>query len=139
MVLTDANWAQLQQVNTLVNAAITPATDLEMFGIEEMWNYPGTRGDCEDYVLLKRRILMEQGWPVADLLITVVRRPDGQGHAVLTVRTDRGDFVLDNLVSQVRLWSDTPYLFVKRQSESNTGRWVSIDDGRGAVVQYVGE
>jgi len=137
--LTDARWSALQQVNNLVNTAITPATDLEMFGVEEMWNYPGTRGDCEDYALLKRRILIEQGWPVGDLLITVVTRPDGQGHAVLTVRTDRGDFVLDNLVSEVRLWSDTPYLFVKRQSEANTGRWVSIDDGRGAVVQYVGE
>jgi predicted transglutaminase-like cysteine proteinase len=137
MALTDLRWSELQQVNSLVNSAIVPATDMEMFGVEELWNYPAARGDCEDYVLLKRRILAEQGWPLSDLLITVVLRPDG--HAVLTVRTDRGDLVLDNLVSEVRLWSDTPYLYVKRQSEQNTGRWVSIEDGRDTVVRYVGE
>jgi predicted transglutaminase-like cysteine proteinase len=139
MVLSPVRWTELQQVNSLVNAAIVPATDLEMFGVEERWVYPGTHGDCEDYVLLKRRILMEQGWPASALLITVVLRPDGLGHAVLTVRTDRGDLVLDNLAPNVRLWSETPYLYVKRQSEQNTGRWVSIDDGRNAVVRYVGE
>ena len=138
-LLSEARWIELQHINNLVNAAIVPATDLDMFGVEELWNYPGARGDCEDYVLLKRRILVEQGWPISSLLITVVLRPDGQGHAVLTVRTDRGDLVLDNLASEIRLWSDTPYLFVKRQSEQNTGRWVSIDDGRDAVVRYVGE
>lgn len=139
VALTDRRWSELQQVNSLVNSAIVPATDMEMFGVEELWNYPAARGDCEDYVLLKRRILAEQGWPLSDLLITVVLRPDGQGHAVLTVRTDRGDLILDNLVSEVRLWSDTPYLYVKRQSEQNTGRWVSIEDGRDTVVRYVGE
>ncbi len=139
VVLTEAAWGQLLQVNSLVNSAVVPATDLEIYGQEEVWAYPGTRGDCEDYVLLKRRILAEQGWPVTDLLITVVIRPDGEGHAVLTVRTDRGDFVLDNLDPAVRLWSDTPYLFVKRQSETNTGRWVSIQDGRDTLVGYIGE
>ena len=139
IVLSESRWADLQQVNNLVNSAIRPATDLEMFGVLEEWAYPATRGDCEDYVLLKRRILAESGWPLGSLLITVVLRPDGEGHAVLTVRTDRGDLVLDNLDSHIMLWTDTPYLFVKRQSEENTGRWVAIEDGRGAVVQFVGE
>lgn len=139
VVLSEASWVQLQQVNNIVNSAITPATDLDIYGVAELWVYPTTRGDCEDYVLLKRRILAEQGWPLTDLLITVVIRPDGEGHAVLTVRTDRGDFVLDNLDPQIRLWSETPYLFVKRQSETNTGRWVSIEDGRDTLVGYVGE
>lgn len=137
MALSEQRWVELQQVNDLVNGAIVPATDYEIFGVEEFWNYPGTRGDCEDFVLLKQRILAERGWPISSLLITVVMRPDGQGHAVLTVRTDRGDLVLDNLDSDVRLWNDAPYRFVKRQSEQNTGRWVSIYDGRTTAVAYV--
>ncbi len=139
VALTDHRWEQLQQVNNLVNVAIRPATDLDMFGVPELWIYPATRGDCEDCVLLKRRILTEGGWPVDSLLITVVVRPDGQAHAVLTVRTDRGDLILDNLDSNIQLWSHTPYVFVKRQSDENTGRWVSIEDGRDAVVRFVGE
>jgi predicted transglutaminase-like cysteine proteinase len=39
--------------------------------------------DCEDYVLLKRRMLMQAGWPREALLVTVVRDKKGDGHAVL--------------------------------------------------------
>jgi predicted transglutaminase-like cysteine proteinase len=138
-VLTEASWRELQEVNNLVNAAIVPVTDQELFGEPEVWFYPNTRGDCEDYVLLKRRILIDQGWHEADLLITVVRRPDGEGHAVLTVRTDRGDFVLDNLEADIRLWSDTDYVFIKRQAEGNTGRWQAIEDGRSVPPLVVGD
>jgi predicted transglutaminase-like cysteine proteinase len=139
MTLSDERWFELQQVNDLVNTAIVPATDYQIFGVEELWAYPATRGDCEDFALLKQRLLAERGWPMSSLLITVVTRPDGQGHAVLTVRTDRGDLVLDNLDSDVRLWTDTTYRYVKRQSEQNTGRWVSINDGRTTTVGYVAD
>ena len=64
-------------------------TDLEHWGVVERWNYPDDGyGDCEDYVLLKRRMLMQAGWPREALLITVVRDKKGDGHAVLTVKTD---------------------------------------------------
>jgi predicted transglutaminase-like cysteine proteinase len=135
VVLTEFTWAQLVQVNNLVNTTITPATDMEIFGRAEVWFYPSTRGDCEDFVLLKRRILIENGWPVSALLITVAKRPNGEGHAVLTVRTDRGDLVLDNLNGEIRLWGDTPYLYLKRQSELHPGRWVAIEDNRTAVAR----
>ena len=39
---------------------------------------------------------MESGWPRAALLVTVVREKNGNGHAVLTVKTDKGEFILDN-------------------------------------------
>lgn len=138
VALTEALWVELLHVNNVVNDAIAPATDEEMYGVPEAWVYPALQGDCEDYVLLKRRILHEQGWALSALLITVVIRPDGQGHAVLTVRTDRGDFVLDNLHPEVRLWSEAPYQFIKRQSDRHTGRWVAIETGGGAV-RFVGE
>lgn len=135
--LTAATWAQLTQINISVNSAIRPATDEEMYGRPEVWSFPTTEGDCEDYVLLKRRLLIQQGWAAGSLLITVVRKPDGEGHAVLTVRTDRGELVLDNLRNDIRLWSDTEYSFVKRQSERNSGSWVSIDDNRQEFVGAV--
>lgn len=128
--LTAGRWNDLVAVNSAVNRAITPVTDEELFGREEVWVYPSTKGDCEDFVLLKRRELIKRGWPIGSLLVTVARQKNGDGHAVLTVLTDRGDLVLDNLEEQVKMWSQTEYYYVKRQSEFDTGRWVAIDDAR---------
>lgn len=132
--LTPARWNALVAANNAVNRAVTPATDEEMFGKAEVWSYPTRQGDCEDFVLEKRRNLIAKGWPVSTLLITVVRQANGDGHAVLTVLTDRGDLVLDNLQPDVKLWNTTGYQFVKRQSEFNSGQWVSIEGARTATV-----
>ncbi len=132
--LTADRWNTLVAVNNAVNTEIIPVTDQEMFGRPEVWSYPTAKGDCEDLVLLKRRMLVEKGWPVGALLITVVRQTNGDGHAVLTVLTDRGDLVLDNLDAHISLWNATPYRYVKRQSEVDTGKWVSVEDGRAILV-----
>ncbi|MCX5496932.1 transglutaminase-like cysteine peptidase [Kaistia dalseonensis] len=133
--LTPVLWQELIAVNDNVNTAIEPVTDKDNYGKDEYWNYPDDgKGDCEDFVLLKRRELLDRGWPAGALLITVVKQVNGDGHAVLTVRTDRGDLVLDNLESRIKLWSDTDYQFVKRQSDVDSGRWVAIDDDRSVLV-----
>lgn len=128
--LTKDLWAKIIQVNAQVNTAILPRTDMEMWGKEEVWSYPTQSGiqygDCEDYVLLKRRMLINAGFPVNTLLITVVRQQNGEGHAVLTVRTDRGDFILDNLEDSVKIWNQTSYTYLKRQSARHSGQWVDI-------------
>lgn len=124
--LTGARAAELVSVNRMVNEAVTPKTDLELYGETERWTYPANSGDCEDYVLLKRKILLERGWPSSALLITVVRDENNEGHAVLTVRTDEGDLVLDNKQKAVMAWRETPYSFVKRQSERNPLIWISL-------------
>jgi len=125
--LTPERWAELEQVNGFVNKTIKPVTDLELYGKVEYWNYPTQgKGDCEDYVLLKRRMLIERGWPESTLLITVVRDENGEGHAVLTVRTDAGDLVLDNKRQQIVRWTDTPYTYVKQQTEANPLVWASL-------------
>lgn len=134
MQLTREAWRQMIDINQRVNMAIEPRTDMELFGVEEYWAYPQSVGDCEDYVLLKRRLLMQEGYSPSDLLITVVRQPDGSGHAVLTVRTDNGDFILDNMRNQVLLWSDTEYTFLKRQSSRHTGKWTKIEHSRTTIV-----
>ncbi len=80
-------WASLGKVNGSVNAQVRPRTDMEMWGKEEVWSFPAEFGDCEDYVIEKRRRLMAMGIPAGNLLITVLRQQNGDGHAVLTVRT----------------------------------------------------
>ncbi len=137
MVLTEAKWHTILDVNYTANTTIQPLTDLEIYGVEERWAYPRTVGDCEDFALLKRKMLMAKGFDPSDLLITVVLQPNGEGHAVLTVRTDRGDFVLDNMRNKVLLWTETEYTFLKRQASDNPGRWVKLQDGRTMAVGSV--
>jgi predicted transglutaminase-like cysteine proteinase len=132
--MTSETWAMVKEVNLSVNKTITPATDKEVYGVEEYWAYPTTAGDCEDFALLKRRILIQRGISPSNLLMTVVRKPDGEGHAVLTLRTAQGDYVLDNLDDDVKLWHQTPYSFIKRQASYNAGRWVTIENGRDVLV-----
>lgn len=136
--LTRALWSTIVDVNNAVNTAVAPRTDWQIWGVEERWSYPVNGvGDCEDYALEKRRLLMKAGIPAGNLLMTVVRQPNGDGHAVLTVRTSLGDFVLDNLEPRVLAWHDTPYKFLKRQSERNSGVWISITDDRQILVGSV--
>jgi predicted transglutaminase-like cysteine proteinase len=127
VVLNAKAWSDLVRINRWVNDHIKPVTDLEHWGVVERWNYPDDGyGDCEDYVLLKRRMLTQAGWPREALLITVVRDKKGDGHAVLTVKTDRGEYVLDNQEGQILPWTKTGYHFVKRQSQSDPNTWVAL-------------
>ncbi|MER8466945.1 transglutaminase-like cysteine peptidase [Mesorhizobium sp. M1396] len=136
--MTDGLMRKLLNVTARVNAAVKPMSDMDIYGKDEVWAYPDKDvGDCEDYVLEKRRQLSRMSISLADLLITVVRKPDGEGHAVLTVRTDKGDYVLDNLTDKVKAWDATGYRFLKRQAIDNTGRWVSIRGGQQVLVGAV--
>jgi len=134
VMLSAQAWKDLERVNQWVNTHVKPMTDMEHWGVVERWNYPDDGyGDCEDYVLLKRRMLLQAGWPREALLITVVRDKHGDGHAVLTAKTDKGEYILDNQNDQIVLWSDTGYRFVKRQSQSDPNVWVSLGEPRPAA------
>ncbi len=134
--LDTASWNVLVEVNRSINAAIEPITDQEHWSVPDRWDYPSDgKGDCEDYVLLKRKVLIERGFPRQALLVTVVVDHNGEGHAVLTAKTDHGDFVLDNMRDEVRTWVSTGYRFVKRQSQDDPNRWVALDDGMAAPAQ----
>jgi len=133
VILSAKAWRELVRINRWVNDTVKPITDLEHWGVVERWNYPDDGyGDCEDYVLLKRRMLMQAGWPRQALLVTVVRDKVGDGHAVLTVKTDKGELVLDNQNEQILLWSETGYRFVKRQSQSDPNVWVALGEPHSA-------
>ena len=135
--ITGYGWDVIRSVNIEVNNRILPMTDEEIYGRQEVWALPHDAGDCEDYVLLKRKDLIERGFSPSDLLITVVRKPDGEGHAVLTVHSADGDYVLDNLDNDVKLWSETDYKFLKRQATYNAGRWVTVDNNADVLVGAV--
>jgi predicted transglutaminase-like cysteine proteinase len=127
VVLSSDAWKDLQRVNLWVNTNIKPMTDMDHWGVVERWNYPDDGyGDCEDYVLQKRRMLIKAGWPRESLLITVVRDRNGDGHAVLTVKTDKGEYILDNQRDDIVAWTETGYRFVKRQSQADPNVWVSL-------------
>ena len=128
--LTSEAWKKLDRINRQVNASIQPISNLDHWGtIVDHWDYPvDGKGDCKIYALYKRKLLLEAGVPRQALLMTIVRDLEDQGHAILTVKTDHGEFVLDNLSDEVRPWTATGYRFVKRQSQQDPNIWVSIDD-----------
>ncbi|MFZ0422404.1 MAG: transglutaminase-like cysteine peptidase [Xanthobacteraceae bacterium] len=129
VVLSAQAWKDLQRINLWVNTNVKPMTDMDHWGVVERWNYPDDGyGDCEDYVLQKRKMLLQAGWPREALLITVVRDKNGDGHAVLTVKTDKGEYILDNQTDTIVLWGDTGYRFVKRQAQSDPNVWVALGD-----------
>lgn len=133
VVLSQKSWADLKRVNAWVNDKVQPMTDMEHWGVVEHWDYPDDGyGDCEDYVLLKRKLLIQAGWPRQALLVTVVRDRNGDGHAVLTVKTDKGEFILDNQNQEIVAWQDTGYRFVKRQSQINQNIWVLLGEPKSA-------
>ncbi len=132
--MTEDRWDELSSINREVNDSVRPRTDRSVYGRLEVWDYAGRYGDCEDYALLKQRQLIELGWPASVLLITVVQRANGNGHAVLTVLTDEGDFILDNLTDRVVAWHRTSYRFLMRQSQGSALRWVSVGPGATGAV-----
>jgi predicted transglutaminase-like cysteine proteinase len=119
--------SEIDRVNKWVNAAVEPVSDMDHWGVADQWDYPSDKkGDCEDYALLKRRLLIGLGFPRQALLMTVVKDEHNDGHAILTLKTNHGEFVLDNLSSDIKAWNDTGYRFVKRQSQNDENVWVQV-------------
>ena len=126
--LTQANWMALVSVNDGINQATHTASDAEMYGVPEYWTVLTTaQGDCEDYALTKRKLLIEAGIPAQALRIAVVITPTNTRHAVLTVATDRGDYVLDSANTAVLPWAETGYIWLERQAAANPRDWVALN------------
>ena len=127
IAMTPTLWGTLRKVNDAVNAAIWPEDDQRHYGRAEYWNIPTDGyGDCEDYALTKRRDLAALGISLAALRIAVVVTEDGSRHAVLTVVTDKGDYVLDNMKSEVLPWDKTGFTWIERQDPLKSMAWVSL-------------
>jgi predicted transglutaminase-like cysteine proteinase len=135
--MTKQVWKTLNEVNAFANTAIEPISNLDHWGTTlDHWDYPvDGKGDCKIYALFKRKLLIERGFPRQALLMTIVRDLNGEGHAVLTVKSDRGDFVLDNLSGDIRPWSATGYQFFKRQAQDDPNVWLSLGGATGPAPQ----
>jgi predicted transglutaminase-like cysteine proteinase len=119
-------WNAIVAINKQVNTAVRPQEDIHHWGVIDHWDYPNDGyGDCEDYQILKRRLLVEAGLPRRALRMVVVLDELGQGHAVMAVRTDRGDFILDNKRDSVLAWHQTGYVYIKSEGNQNLA-WVAI-------------
>lgn len=134
LAMSPDNWNLLVQVNTYVNSKIKPVSDQDQYNVAEKWTYPTSAGDCEDYALLKKRYLQSMGFNPSELLMTVLLDEKGEGHAVLTIVTDNGDFVLDNRRDDILRWDQTPYKFLKRQSQADPKKWVSLQKATAQVL-----
>lgn len=126
--VTPDNWATLVHVNETVNDSIIPEKDERHYGRAEYWTIPTDGfGNCHDYALAKRKLLIDAGLPVLALRLAIVVVPAGARHAVLTIATNRGDYVLDNLDSEIRPWAETQYTWIERQSAKSAWDWVALD------------
>jgi len=139
IALTPDVWQTLVAVNRAVNKRIKPTTDLKHWGVIDRWDFPDDGlGDCEDYQILKRKLLADRGLPRRAMRMTVVRDGKGEGHAVLMIRTDRGDFILDNQRAAILPWKGTRYVFVKREGQT-TQAWVSLETDVSPLVTALSE
>lgn len=127
--LTAERWADLKEVNQIVNREIIPERN-ELGLAAETWLINPDRGDCNDYAVSKRHELLDRGWPARALLLSEVVVNSGEHHLVLVVRTKSGDMVLDNLTPQIKPWSRAPYRWARVQMPSNPKLWTTIG-GRG--------
>lgn len=124
--LTTKDWQTLNRVNQQVNAGIKAKTDKDHWGVEDIWDYAEDGyGDCEDYQLVKRKRLVEAGFPRRALRMTVVIDEEGAGHAVMMVRTTRGDFILDNKRNAILPWHKTGYVYIKLEGDEGS-TWASL-------------
>ena len=118
---------EIVKVNKWVNSHVEPVSDMDHWNMADRWDYPNDgKGDCEDYALLKRKMLIDMGFPRQALLMTVVKDEHQEGHAILTLKTSKGEFVLDNLNDEMKPWTTTGYRFVKRQSQEDPNVWVQL-------------
>lgn len=137
ITLTPKLWNTILTVNNRTNREISAITDEDHWGVVDRWDLPTDgKGDCEDYALLKRQRLAEAGLPRRAMLMTVVIDEENAGHAVLMIRTDRGDYVLDNKRNAILPWSQTGYVYVKRESQYRTG-WTSLGGAQMPTVASV--
>lgn len=128
ITMDEKRWAILEHVNVSANRAIAPEDEWEHYRRINYWTIPTDgRGDCKSYVLAKRKALIDDGFPAPALRIAVVLTPMLLRHAVLTIATDRGDLVLDNLRDDIKNMDDSGYAWVKRQDPTAPSGWVSLE------------
>ena len=119
-----------REVNSSVNRRIRPQSDAELYGVTEKWTLPiAGRGDCEDYALLKMKLLLEQGVPARDLVLAMVVTEKYVPHIVLILRTEEADYFLDNMTDAMLPWYRSGYTVLSMQSPADKKQWSAVFQG----------
>jgi predicted transglutaminase-like cysteine proteinase len=119
-------WPQLNFINAMINAVIAPKPGEP--AVDSDWLIGPAQGNCNDYAVTKRHLLLEAGWPASALLLAeVVRVTTGEHHLILIVRGTNSDFVLDNLRPFIVSLAETrdDYLWVRIESAENPRFWTT--------------
>jgi predicted transglutaminase-like cysteine proteinase len=144
VMIDQAHWAQLEQVQMQVDQKVAYASDMERFGVPDWWEPATDKGDCEDIVLAKRKKLMEMGWDADVLRIAVVIDGHGALHAVLTVDVlsqagKPATYVLDSHFQHVEPWqvlNQYGYTWLER-SKPGSIAWSRLDNGTPAETTRI--
>lgn len=125
-----ADLAVLSKVNLAINRSLAQNSDAALYRRSDYWALPlahgVAQGDCEDFVLEKRRVLRAKGYTERQMSIAIVKTPWKENHAVLLVSTEGGEVVLDNLSPRIEPWSRSHYALLARQSASDPSTWLGV-------------
>ncbi|BCH04119.1 transglutaminase [Mesorhizobium loti] len=120
---------KLSFINSSINHAIAYKKDSVVYGKLDYWAKPSEilerrAGDCEDFAILKMAALLRAGIPAQSMSLVVLQdRKRGFFHAVLSVSTGSGVFILDSLSNVVSRDSDLPD-YVPLYSFSTDRAWI---------------
>jgi predicted transglutaminase-like cysteine proteinase len=136
VVLDQAHWAQLEQVQVQVSHQVKYVSDMDRFGVPDWWEPAAKTGDCEDIALTKRQQLMDMGWPAEALRIAALIDGHGELHAVLTVdvmslKGKPATYVMDSHFEHVEPWqvlNSYGYYWLER-SKPGSSEWARLDGG----------
>lgn len=128
IILNKKNKEKIDAVNKLVNRSVKMMNDIDVYKTDEYWTIAGKKGDCEDIALLKQRMLELEGFAKSNLILSIVHDENDKGHTILTVRTNKGDYILDNKTNNIVLWSKKPYTYLMSQSPDNRNTWYTTNE-----------
>ena len=126
VTLTPERLKELAALNRKINRTIRGRNDDGSNLNGDLWQVNVKSGDCEDFALTKRSKLVSMGWSSRALRIATAVTRSGEGHAVLIVRTDRGDLVLDNRVNTIKYFDRTDLRLEMIQSEADPLVWYRL-------------
>ncbi len=118
------SYVSAESVHLKVNFDTEYRTGLIQYCVPEFWVKAGRYGDCEDYALLKRAYLLEQGWDADKIHLACCWTEAGEYHCVLLVDTDSGWHTLDNRHYSPMKPSALGYTWDKALRED--GKWYAI-------------
>lgn len=126
VTLTPERLKELAALNRKINRSIRGRNDDGGKMNGDLWQVNVKSGDCEDFALTKRSRLIAMGWSSRALRIATAQTRSGEGHAVLVVRTDRGDLVLDNRFNTIKSFDKTDLRMKMIQSEADPLVWYNL-------------